>query len=261
MAAQSDIGAWEATAADQSEPPRSGTQAIDRALGLLRVFEAADGDLGITALASACGLTISTTHRLVKALTMAGLVAQDPGTERYHLGASLVTLGRRAESRLGIDRWTAVLTDLASRTGESASLGTRVGPHVLIAAHVPSSQPLRFDAGQGSRVPIHASAMGKMLLALSGDPHAEVAALGTLERFTRQTLADGDALLADLVAIRRRGWSLNDGERHDGVRALAVAIPATSGVPTSAIAVQGPALRLTDDRLESVYADLRDAVA
>jgi len=136
-----------------------------------------------------------------------------------------------------------------------------VGPHVLIAAHVPSSQPLRFDAGQGSRVPIHASAMGKMLLALSGDPDAEVAALGTLKRFTRQTLADRDALLADLVAIRRRGWSLNDGERHDGVRALAVAIRTTSGVPTSAIAVQGPALRLADDRLESVYADLRDAVA
>jgi len=246
---------------DQPEPPRSGTQAIDRALGLLRVFEGADGDLGITALASACDLSISTTHRLVKALATAGLVAQDPATERYHLGASLVTLGRRAESRLGIDRWTAVLDDLASRTGESASLGTRIGPHVLIAAHVPSAQPLRFDAGQGSRVPIHASAMGKMLLALSDDPGAEIAALGALGRFTRHTLADPDSLLADLVVIRARGWSLNDGERHDGVRAVAVAIPTTAGVSTSAIAVQGPALRLTDDRLDAVYADLRAAVA
>lgn len=242
------------------DPPRSGTQAIDRALGLLRVFEAANGDLGITALASAGGLSISTTHRLVRALTAAGLVAQDPVSERYHLGASLVTLGRRAESRLGIDRWTAVLESLAERTGESASLGTRLGPHILIAAHVPSAQPLRFDAGQGSRVPIHASAMGKMLLALADDPAAEIAALGTLERFTSRTLVDPQALLADLAAIRKRGWSLNDGERHDGVRAIAVAIPPSGGLASSAIAVQGPALRLTDERFDAVHADLRSAV-
>jgi len=253
----SDLGTWDEPVIDQ---PRSGTQAIDRALGLLRVFEAAGGDLGITALASAGGLSISTTHRLVRALTAAGLVAQDPVTERYHLGASLVTLGRRAESRLGIDRWTAVLEGLADRTGESASLGTRLGPHILIAAHVPSAQPLRFDAGQGSRVPIHASAMGKMLLALTDDPAAEIAALGPLERFTSRTLVEHDALLADLVAIRERRWSLNDGERHDGVRAIAVAIPRTSGLASSAIAVQGPALRLTDERLDAVYAALRAAV-
>ena len=146
-------------------------------------------------------------------------------------------------------------------TGESASLGTRVGPRVLIAAHVPSSQALRFDAGVGSRVPIHASAMGKMLLATAADPAAEVAALGELERFTDRTLTEPDALVADLREIRRRGWSLNDGERHDGVRAVAVRIPDSAGLPPSAVAVQGPALRLTDDRLAAVADELRTAVA
>jgi IclR family acetate operon transcriptional repressor len=240
---------------------RSGTQAIDRALGLLRVFENADSDLGITALASACGLSVSTTHRLVKALAAAGLVAQDPQTERYHLGASLVTLGRRAEVRLGLAGWTGVLEELAQRTGESASLGTRVGGHVLIAAHVPSAQPLRFDAGTGSRVPIHASAMGKMLLAATDDPAAEIAGLGPLERFTERTFTDPDRLLAELVMIRRRGWSLNDGERHDGVRAVAVAIPVATGLSRSAMAVQGPALRLTDDRLDQTAAVLLATVS
>ena len=98
---------------------------------------------------------------------------------------------------------------------------------MLIADHVPSAQALRFDAGIGRRVPIHASAMGKMLLALTDDPAAEVAALGALERFTERTLTDPGALLAELDTIRRRGWSLNDGERDPGVRAVAVAIPGT----------------------------------
>jgi DNA-binding IclR family transcriptional regulator len=240
---------------------RSGTQAIDRALGLLRVFETAESDLGITALATATGLSVSTTHRLVKALVAAGLVAQDLGTERYHLGPSLVSLGRRAEARLGFERWNAVLAALAKSTGESASLGVRVGAHVLIAAHVPSAQALRFDAGVGSRVPIHASAMGKMLLAMGDDANAEVAALGELEPFTDRTLTDPDALVDDLREIRGRGWSLNDGERHAGVRAVAVPVPDTPGLPPSAVAVQGPALRLTDDRLASVVDELRAAVA
>ncbi len=108
-------------------------------------------------------------------------------------------------------------------------------------------------------MPIHASAMGKMLLALADDPAAEVAALGTLERFTERTLTEPAPLVAELEAIRRRGWSLNDGERDPGVRAIAVAVPAAGG-PAAAVAVQGPEVRLTDDRLASVVALLDSTV-
>ena len=238
---------------------RSGTQAIDRALHVLAVLQAADEDLGVTALAAASGLTVSTTHRLLKALTTAGFVAQDRGTERYHLGAGLIALGRRAEARLGLDRWHEQLRALAAETGESVSLGTRVGNEVLIADHVPSAQALRFDAGVGRRVPIHASAMGKVFLAWADDPTAEVAALGPLARFTDRTLTDPAALVAELELIRRRGWSLNDGERDPGVRAVAVAVPGTGGA-TTAMAVQGPEVRLTDERLEALVASLGAAV-
>jgi IclR family acetate operon transcriptional repressor len=239
---------------------RTGTQAVDRALRVLGLLESASDDLGVTALAAASGLTVSTTHRLLKALATAGLVAQDRDTERYHLGAGLIALGRRAEARLGLDRWHGALKRLATETGESASLGVRVGNELLIADHVPSAQPLRFDAGRGARVPIHASAMGKMLLALTADPAGEVAALGQLERFTDRTRTDPASLAAELAEIRSRGWSLNDGERNPGVRAVAVALPSIPGGPLTAIAVQGPEVRLTDDRLGSVVALLDSTV-
>ena len=238
---------------------RTGTQAVDRALRVLRLLESTSDDLGVTALAAASGLTVSTTHRLLKALAAADLVAQDPGTERYHLGVGLVALGRRAEGRLGLHRWHEALEQLAAETGESASLGTRVGNEVLVVDHVPSAQPLRFDAGIGTRVPIHASAMGKMLLALADDPAAEVAALGTPERFTERTLTEPARLVAELEAIRGRAWSLNDGERDPGVRAIAVAVPAAGG-PAAAVAIQGPEVRLTDDRLASLVALLDSTV-
>jgi DNA-binding IclR family transcriptional regulator len=239
---------------------RTGTQAVDRALRVLHVLESTPDDLGVTALAGACGLTVSTTHRLLKALSAAGLVAQDPATERYHLGVGLIALGRRAEARLGLHRWHDALERLAAETGESASLGTRVGHEVLVADHVPSAKPLRFDAGIGARVPIHASAMGKMLLSLADDLTAEVAALGTLQRFTERTLSDPARLVAELETIRHRGWSLNDGERDPGVRAVAVAVPDAGG-PAAALAVQGPEVRLTDERLASVVALLDSTVS
>jgi DNA-binding IclR family transcriptional regulator len=77
-----------------------GAQSVERALALLRVLGDADADLGVSALAARAGLTISTTHRLLQALRRAGLVEQDARTHRYHLGAALILLGRRAEEVL-----------------------------------------------------------------------------------------------------------------------------------------------------------------
>ena len=84
-----------------SSQPRSGAQAVERALGVLRCVEADENGVGITELAQRTNLTVSTTHRLARALTDAGLLLQDPRTERYQLGPALVILGRKAELRLG----------------------------------------------------------------------------------------------------------------------------------------------------------------
>ena len=177
---------------------RSGSQSVERALAVLRCLAAADDDLGVSDVAVRTELSNSTAHRLLQALRSDGLVAQDPRTDRYHLGPGLVALGRRAEARVRFDRLQPHLDALAAASGESVSLGTRVGDEVLIVLHVDSPQPLRFDQAPGTHVPVHASGIGKALLAFADDPAAEVAALGELVAFTPVTLTTPDALLADL---------------------------------------------------------------
>ncbi|MDQ3468651.1 MAG: helix-turn-helix domain-containing protein, partial [Actinomycetota bacterium] len=130
---------------------RTGAQAVERALAVLDCFATSDGDNGVSDIAALTGLSISTTHRLMRALLRAGLLAQDDRTERYHLSVVLVALGRRAEAHLGFDRLLPHLQALATRTGESVNLGTRVGDEILIGVHVASSQPLRFDQPAGQR--------------------------------------------------------------------------------------------------------------
>jgi IclR family acetate operon transcriptional repressor len=229
---------------------------VGRALTVLAAIAQHEHDLGVTELAVATGLTVSTTHRLLRALVDAGLVAQDPVSERYHLGSAVVAMGRQAEARLGFDRMLPDLQALAARTGESVNLGTRVGDEVLIVLHVPSAQPLRFDQPVGSRVPIHASAMGKALLAGSSDPAAAVAALGELAPITGATLTKPGELLRDVEHTRHRGWAINDGERDPGVRTIGAAVVGADGRPIAGVAVQGPAVRMTDERLPDLAADL-----
>ena len=230
---------------------RSGAQSVERALAVLRCFEQADGSLGVSELAAATGLSVSTAHRLTRALCAGGLLMQDPRSERYQLGPMLVVLGRRAEQLLGYSRALPTLKALAEATGESVNLGVRADAEVLVVLAVPSAQPLRFDQLAGSRVPIHTSAMGKCLLAYapSADPLRE---LPRLSRVTERTITRREELAAELQRTRDYGWALNNEERNPGVRAVAAPVLDTNRVATAAVAVQGPALRLPDERLEAV---------
>lgn len=240
-----------------SPPPRSGAQSVERALGVLRCVEGEDDGVGVTELAQRTGLTPSTAHRLARALTEAGVLSQDPRTERYQLGPALVVLGRKAEQRLGYRQALPLLEELAEATGESINLGIRAGDEVRVVLDVASRQPLRFSQEAGSRVPMHVSAMGKCLLANSGDIDGQITELGDLVRATHRTITDRDQLRAELELVRERGWALNDEERNPGVRAIAAPVLRPGGGVIGAVAIQGPTVRVTDDRLPEL-AELLD---
>jgi IclR family transcriptional regulator, acetate operon repressor len=237
---------------------RSGTQSVERALAILRAFEAGPAELGVTELATRAGLSVSTAHRLVRALCVGGLLRQEPRTERYQLGPTLVVLGRRAEEALGYAQALPVLEELAGTTGESVNLGIRSGSDVLVVLDVASAQPLRFNQASGTRVPIHTSAMGKCLLAFGGDPAGAVEELPRLDPVTDRTITSPAALLDELERTRRRGWALNDEERNPGVRAVAAPVLDTEGRAVAAVAVQGPVVRLARKHLPELAVRLAD---
>lgn len=237
-------------------PHRSGAQAVERALAVLRALEACEQPLGVTELAQRTGLTISTAHRLARTLTDAGLLTQDERTERYQLGPALIVLGGKAADRLGYERALPALRQLATATGESINLGIRAGNEVHVVLHVPSPQPLRFDQQPGTAVPVHLSAMGKCLLANAADIDSQIASLGELDKVTDRSITDHTRLRAELELVRERGWALNDEERNTGVRAIAAPVLAPGGGALAAIAVQGPTVRVTDDRLPGLAAQL-----
>ncbi len=237
---------------------RSGTQSIERAIAILECLRAADGSLALSDIARQLTLSPSTTHRLVRALVVAGYVEQDPATERYRLGLGIAVLGQRAIESSGYQLARPLLVELSERTGESVSLGIRRNLEVVVIDHVAGPSPLRFDHATGAALAVYASAMGKALLAHSSSTiDREVDQIAAFEAFTDRTITDRPSLLAELSAARVNGYAQNVEERYVGVSGVAAPVLSTRGHAHAAVGVQGPSIRLTQQRLGDVASDVR----
>jgi IclR family acetate operon transcriptional repressor len=242
------------------ETVRSGTQSIERAIAVLECLRLSDRPLGLSEIANEVELTMSTTHRLLRALVNASYVDQDDSTEHYRLGIGIAVLGQRAIENSGYQLARPILAALSERSGESASLAVRRGTEVVVIDRVMGPAPLRFDHPTGAELAAYASAMGKALLAFSSSSvEAEIAQIPSLVQFTARTITKRDALAEELHATTARGFAVNVEERYDGVSAVAAPVLSASGRAHAAIGLQGPSIRLTSRRLEELAPLVRDA--
>ena len=213
-------------------------------LAVLRCFEEGSAELRPAEIAARSGLDHDATERALGSLCAEEFLDRD-AHDNYRLGRALVVLGRRTEVATGLDTAEAQLKQLTARTGESSSLAVRSGPHAVVLLLAASPQRLRVEHGVGNRLPLHASAMGKALLAFGDqDPDVVASGLGDLERFTSRTITTASDLAAELRATRARGWAVNREERYDGVVGVAAPVIVPGRGVVAAIGVQGPAARL-----------------
>ncbi|NKQ52311.1 IclR family transcriptional regulator [Amycolatopsis sp. K13G38] len=252
-------------AVGEQEPPQAGitgAQTISRAFAVLQVFRDHRGDLGVGAVSKELGLNLSTTHRIVRALVAEGYLAQNTNNERYYLGTASLLLGQAAYRNFALDVVTPALRRLAERTGESVNLGVLANGSggAVVVERIESQNPLRFTQPPGTRVPLHASAMGKALLAFNADTERRLLkGVKRLERITPNTHVSPKALRSDLERTRARGWSIDDEESHAAVRCVGAPIWDSAGVARAAIAVQAPAIRVPAHRFDELGPEVASA--
>lgn len=245
---------------DEERSASVGASTIVRALEVLELLREAPRDLGVSDVARTLSINVTTAHRTLRALLSAGYVAQNPDTDRYRLGRQAFLLGLAASRNLGFTAVTPILERLRDETGESANLVVRDGNEGLVVLRVESEQPLRFTQEAGARIPLHCTSSGKALLAFAPDPAQALAGL-ELTRMTSLTLTSRKALLRDLTEIRDAGFSVNRGERIPGVCGVAAPVLDQDGQPVAAVAVQGPAVRVTEDRFSALGRTMRKVAA
>jgi IclR family transcriptional regulator, acetate operon repressor len=248
-----------ATGKEQGEH-RAGAQSVERALAILSLFRTGPAELGITEIARTTGLNLSTAHRIVRALCAAHFMEQDHETERYGLGPALFVLGQRALDGSGFSAAVPVLSRLATTTGESATLGIRRGNEIVVVLTSASQQRLRFEHQTGAGIGLHASAMGKSVLAFSAaSPGEEVNQLCPLERYTAATITDPTRLIDELERVREQGYAVNHEERYEGVSAVGAPVLERSGVAGAAIGLQGPTARMQAGGFDHLGTEVRAA--
>ena len=228
----------------------NGTQAVDRAARLLTEVVHAPGSVTFTELAAATGLAKSTASRLLLALERNGLVRRDEAG-RFRPGEMFVRFAWQGGAEAGLTEVAQPYLDRLGRvTGETVNLGVGRGGVVAQIAQVDSAYVIGATNWLGRPVPLHCTAIGKVLLAYG----AATLPAGRLDRRTEATITSRAALTSELAAVRERGYAVIDGELEPGLVAVAAPVRRDGGAVVAALSVSGPGTRLTAPRLADVTA-------
>ena len=237
-----------------------GTQAVARAVALLKVFSDARPEWRLTDLARAAHLHKATAHRLLATLEREGMVVRDAAREHYRLGPEAIALGARAARASDLRSVAAPeLQALAAANGETATLEVPVGRDMLILDEVAGGALLGAVPEIGTRWPIHATSTGKALLALLPAPLRRDYLRTRLTRHTDRTIVSAAALERELDRIRRKGFAVAAEELERGYLAIGAAVRDHDGRPVAAISLGGPRLRFPTTRVETLGRHLHAA--
>lgn len=187
-------------------------------------------------------------HRLLIQLEAGGWLAREPEGRRYALAPRLLRLAEdtlAGSTQQGVRH--AVLRQLVSEVGESCNFTALSGAEVVYLDRIESAFPLQMNLRAGTRVPVHCSASGKLLLAHmpSSQRNALLDSL-TFTRFTATTLTTREALEAECRRIRKDNYAVDAEEFVDGLVCVAVPVRGADGRSLRcAVAVQAPVTRMT----------------
>ncbi|WP_377849013.1 IclR family transcriptional regulator [Bosea sp. UC22_33] len=238
----------------------SGSQSVDRALGLLSLIgrEPADG-LPLGEIVSGSGLNKPTTRRLLMALMRAGLVEQEPQTRRYCLGEEAFVLGVLAARRHGLlEIAMDGLRRLSAETQDTSFLTVRRENYAICLHREEGTYPVRTHALQaGDQHPLGVGAGSlAMLAALPDDDVDRVIAANEAVLLARYPGFAPDALRADVAATRVRGFSLNPGRLVASSWGIGRAFRYPDGRVAGALSIAAIDSRMTPGRQAEVAVPL-----
>ena len=221
--------------------------ATARSFAILEHVAKARAPVDVLDIIGSLKLPKATAYRLVDWFVGQGYLTREPGRRRLIVGPRLTTLAFGALlSSMRNDTAHVVLQRLVHSLDETCNVGTLLNGEVVYLDRVEADHwPLRLHYTQGSRVPLHCSAIGKLYLALAPAPRRRrlLEAL-ELKRFTDNTITEPAKLDAELRQIRKEQASFDREEYLMGVVCMAVPVMGKNGELLAALAVQAPEARM-----------------
>jgi IclR family KDG regulon transcriptional repressor len=222
------------------EMPSGTVQSVVAAAAILDTLAAAPGAMRLTEIARALGEAKARIHRHLTTLRHLGLVDQERSSECYRLGWKLLHLGQAAADQFDLRRlaepFMARLRDLSHQT---VVLSVPAHGEAMVASVMESSNFVTISVRQGARLPAHASAQGRIVLAFASPEMQRQVLSRKLAALTPRTVTAPAALRQRLAAIRENLYELAPGETLLGITTLASPLLDAEGALVGTIAIVG----------------------
>jgi IclR family transcriptional regulator, pca regulon regulatory protein len=234
-------------------PGREFVQGLERGFAVIKAFGSGAPALTITDVAMRTGLTRAVARRYLLTLEALGCVVHRG--PQFSLTPRILDLGFTFLSTLNVAGVAPPFMEaLVEVLHDSCSVGVLDGADVVYVARVPARRIMSINLVVGSRLPAHATSLGKVLLS-SLAPAALDAYLASrpLQRMTKRTIVGEEVFRRELQEVRKRGWALSDEEFELGVRTVAAPLLDHTGQVQAAINVSGHAGRVSMAQLRRDY--------
>jgi DNA-binding IclR family transcriptional regulator len=232
--------------------PTPPSETVVKTLALLDLFTTDNPTQTASEIARTANLPLSTAFRLLTTLVQLNFVEIDRNTRKYRLGLKLLELGHVVTQQLDLPALALpILHELRHRSSESARLSIRDGMEGVFISKVETLQSVRLHTPLGQRVPLHAGASMKILLAFQ--PEEDIADyIKCLDktRIAPNTIIDPDKLQADLARIREQGYAASFSEQSPGAAGVAAPVRDHTGRVVAGITISGPEPRFTPDKVQ-----------
>ena len=230
--------------------------AILRCFKILEGFSPERQEISLAEIVKRTGIHKTTVFRILSTLESLKVVVKKQDTGKYEVGPGLFELAARLFSERGLVQISEPhMVQLRDGFSETVCLAIRKADQLHYAAILESPSPLRMVVTVGDIAPLHASALGKSVVALLSDAELNRTVLKSrLERFTENTICDPVKLRAELNRIRQQGYSLDQEEVEVGARCVGAAIFDYLKEPIAALSISGPAQRIRKREAEMIEA-------
>ena len=226
-------------------------QSLARGMRVLETIAEAVQPLSLTEISNQTALNVATTTRCCHTLESLGFLRRD-NQRRYNLTPKVLKLGYANVSRTG---WLQAakyrMEGLSNSIHETVNLSILDGTELLYIARIKTTKILPFDLHIGSRLPVHCTSMGKVLVAYAPpEKTRKILAALNWEALTHRTITDKDDFLIELQQVRNNGYAVNDEELSIGLRSAAVPILDRAGHAVAALNIAVPTQRVSRQQLE-----------
>lgn len=247
--------------ADRRSEPAYPVPGLERGIRILQMFSAGRRSISPPEIARELDLPRTTVYRLVQALERLGLLERLEGGSSFRPGLAILSLGFECLASLDISELgRPVLEILSEQTGLASHLVLRDGVDVVVVQKAQGKSPFASALQIGTRLPVHATVLGRMSLIDMTAGELETLFHGKdMPAYSEQTPRSAAALGAMLVLDAKRGYAVSDSFFEQGISTIAAPVRDQTGLSVGAVNVTLRGAPNSDPAFKALVARVVDA--